>query len=98
MVSAAHNAVGTVSEERTVERVGCERILILSWASYIPVKVDYTDLYDIMAFFVGGPDGKNGHDQLGKKIAMQGQEWAKYHWREVDMQGQFSSFRSCTKT
>lgn len=51
------------------------------------MKVDYTDLYDIMAFFIGGQDGQNDHDRLGEKIAKQGQEWAKYHWREVDMQG-----------
>jgi hypothetical protein len=38
------------------------------WLHYIPLKLDYSDLYDIMAFFVGpiGPDGQvdasKGHD------------------------------------
>ena len=60
---------------------------IMPWVHFIPVKVDYTDLYDILAFFIGGPDGKNSHDSLGKKIALQGQDWGKHHWREEDMQG-----------
>ena len=58
--------------------------------SYIPVKVDYTDLYDILVFFMGRSDGENDHDHLGKKIAQQGQDWAKHHWRLEDMQGQSS--------
>jgi hypothetical protein len=55
--------------------------------SYIPVKVDYADLYDIMSFFIGGTDGQAGHDELGARIAKQGQEWTRIFWREVDMQG-----------
>lgn len=84
MVSTANYALGAVSIASSDYQSQAE-LTILSF-SYIPVKVDYSDLYDILAFFIGGPDGRNGHDQLGRKIAKQGQEWAKYHWREVDMQ------------
>ena len=63
---------------------------IMPWVHFIPVKVDYTDLYDILAFFIGGPDGENGHGHLGRKIGLQGQEWAKHHWRVEDMQGEKS--------
>ncbi|KAG0147160.1 hypothetical protein CROQUDRAFT_722443 [Cronartium quercuum f. sp. fusiforme G11] len=58
---------------------------IQPWYHYVPSKVDYTDLYDIMTFFSGGINGTNGHDQLAEKIANQGQDWAKKHWRMEDM-------------
>lgn len=35
---------------------------------------------------MGGEEGEDNHDDLAKKIAQQGQDWAKYHWREADMQ------------
>lgn len=89
MVPAKDYAMGSVSTE--LEIMSFCSITDAHLFSYIPVKVDYTDLYDILAFFIGGPDGRNGHDELGKKIAKQGQEWAKYHWREVDMQGKASA-------
>lgn len=53
--------------------------------SYVPVKVDYSDLYDIMTFFRGTPDGKGAHDELGKKIGLAGKHWARDHWRKQDM-------------
>ena len=53
--------------------------------SYIPVKVDYSDVYDIMAFFVGMPDGSGGHDSLGEKIGQAGRDWARDFWRYEDM-------------
>ena len=49
--------------------------------SYVPVKVDYSDLYDIMTFFRGGPDGKYGHDAMAAKIGSEGKRWAKDHVR-----------------
>lgn len=52
---------------------------IQPWLHYVPIKVDYSDLYDAMTFFRGGPDGKNGHDELGKKIGTAGKEWARDH-------------------
>ena len=53
--------------------------------SYVPVKVDYSDLYDIMTFFRGTPDGKGAHDELAKKIGTAGKHWARDHWRKQDM-------------
>jgi hypothetical protein len=54
--------------------------------SYIPLKVDYTDLFDIMAFFAGDLDGKNAHDDLAKKIADNGKDYAQRFWRYADME------------
>jgi len=57
----------------------------LSLPSYVPIKVDYSDLYDVMTFFVGTPDGRGSHDDIAAKIAAQGKEWARLHWRKEDM-------------
>ncbi|KDE09310.1 hypothetical protein MVLG_00627 [Microbotryum lychnidis-dioicae p1A1 Lamole] len=54
--------------------------------SYIPIKVDYTDLFDVMAFFAGDLRGENAHDDLAQIIARQGQEFAQTHWRFADME------------
>lgn len=54
--------------------------------SYIPIKVDYTDLFDVMAFFSGDLDGRNGHEDLAKAIAAQGKDYAAKHWRYQDME------------
>ena len=51
--------------------------------SYVPIKVDYSDLYDAMTFFRGSPDGKNGHDELAKQIGLAGQKWAQNHVRAL---------------
>lgn len=60
------------------------------WVHYVPIKVDYSDLYDVMMFFRGGQDdpkvgGGLGHDRLAEKIATDGKRWAAEHWRRVDM-------------
>ncbi|KAM0753092.1 hypothetical protein T439DRAFT_286471 [Meredithblackwellia eburnea MCA 4105] len=49
------------------------------WVHYIPVKVDYSDLYDILTFFRGTPDGKGNHDALAAKIGTEGKRWARDH-------------------
>lgn len=52
-----------------------------------PCKVDYSDLYDIMSFFAGPPDGHaGGHDNLAKMIADQARQFGEDHWRWEDMQ------------
>ncbi|WRT67552.1 uncharacterized protein IL334_004524 [Kwoniella shivajii] len=57
------------------------------WVHYIPCKIDYSDLYDIMSFFAGPPDGRvGGHDDLARKIAEQGKKFGEEHWRWEDMQ------------
>lgn len=57
----------------------------MPWVHYVPIKVDYSDLYDVMTFFVGTPDGRGSHDQEAAKLAAAGKEWARTHWRKEDM-------------
>ena len=48
----------------------------------MPAKVDYSDLFDIMSFFVGSPDGKvPGRDDLAQKIANRGREYTLKNWK-----------------
>lgn len=57
------------------------------WVHYIPMQLDYSDLYNIMAFFVGSPDGRQpGRDDLAQQIAEQGKKFAEEHWRWENMQ------------
>lgn len=59
---------------------------IIPWVHYVPIKVDYTDLYDVLAFFIGNPEtGEGAHEAMAKRIAEQGKKFAKEHWRRVDM-------------
>jgi len=46
----------------------------------VPVQTDYSDLYPIMAFFLGDEHGQGGHDALAKEIATAGKKWAETHW------------------
>ena len=64
---------------------------IQPWVHYIPIRVDYTDLHNVMAFFSGGLDeARTGnHDELAKQIAEDGRQWAETMWRHVDMQVYF---------
>ncbi|EIW66773.1 hypothetical protein TREMEDRAFT_70041 [Tremella mesenterica DSM 1558] len=65
---------------------------VVPWYHYIPLKPDYSDLYDIMAFFVGpvdedgNVDESKGHDYLARKIGEAGQRYALEHWSWADMQ------------
>ncbi|GAA5941976.1 uncharacterized protein JCM15063_004260 [Sporobolomyces koalae] len=57
------------------------------WVHYVPLKVDYSDLYPILAFFQGSPlDGSGAHEDLAEKIATAGSGWARDFWRWEDMQ------------
>lgn len=51
-----------------------------------PIKVDYSDLYDTMAFFAGYPNGHPGHDDIAEKIAANGMRFTRENWRWEDMQ------------
>ncbi|RXK36431.1 hypothetical protein M231_06275 [Tremella mesenterica] len=58
--------------------------LMIPWYHYVPVKIDYSDLYDILAFFNGPPDGSApGRDDLAKQIAEQGYRFTQEKWRYV---------------
>lgn len=63
--------------------------------SYIPVKIDYSDIFDVLAFFSGDLDGRNGHEALAKAIAVQGKEYAKKYWRYEDMEACSFSHSTC---
>lgn len=57
------------------------------WVHYVPLKVDYSDLFPILGFFQGSPyDGVGAHEELAEKIATAGSEWARDFWRWEDMQ------------
>jgi hypothetical protein len=53
----------------------------MPWVHFVPIKVDYSDLYDTIAFFRGLPDGTPGQEDLGDKIAAAGREWVDKFWR-----------------
>lgn len=55
------------------------------WLHYVPVKVDYSDLYDILTFFEGDATGRGAHLDLAEHIALSGAAWAEEHWRREDM-------------
>ncbi|EIW68082.1 hypothetical protein TREMEDRAFT_63970 [Tremella mesenterica DSM 1558] len=60
---------------------------MIPWYHYIPCKVDYSDIYHIMSFFSGSPEGRvAGRDDLAREIAMHGREFTEEFWRWEDMQ------------
>jgi len=62
------------------------------WYHYIPVKVDYSDLHQVASYFIGGPGGQGSHDDDARRIGLQGQDWAKKHWRLEDSKFEVGSF------
>ncbi|KAL7421975.1 cryptococcal xylosyltransferase 1 [Cryptotrichosporon argae] len=56
------------------------------WFAYVPSKMDYSDLYSIMSFFRGTPMGKGAHDEVARRIALNGQCWVERTWRREDLQ------------
>lgn len=51
----------------------------------MPVKLDYSDVHDSIAFFAGDIDGLGGADDLARNIAEEGQAWSKNFYRTEDM-------------
>ncbi|KAJ1307235.1 hypothetical protein OPQ81_001349 [Rhizoctonia solani] len=58
---------------------------VMPWVHYVPVKVDLTDLYDIVSFFRGDAQGRGAHDELASKIGLAGKVWSKTFYRKEDM-------------
>ncbi|KAG9026087.1 Glycosyltransferase Family 90 domain containing protein [Tulasnella sp. JGI-2019a] len=59
---------------------------IQPWLHYIPIKPDYTDVYDVMAFFKGDIDGiGQDHDAMADVMARAGHKWQFTMSREEDM-------------
>lgn len=50
------------------------------------MKYDFSDLYDIMAFFKGDVDGRGskGHDELAAQLGLAGRKWSLTFWRKED--------------
>ncbi|KAG1741650.1 hypothetical protein EDB19DRAFT_704884 [Suillus lakei] len=55
------------------------------WVHYIPIQLDYSDLYDALLFFRGDLSGNGAHEDLAKKIARRAREWSLTFWRKEDM-------------
>ncbi|KAG2123705.1 glycosyltransferase family 90 protein [Suillus cothurnatus] len=58
---------------------------IAPWVHYIPIQIDYSDLYDALIFFRGDPSGHGAHEDLANKIAGRAREWSLKFWRKEDM-------------
>ncbi|KAK4700780.1 hypothetical protein P7C70_g5464, partial [Phenoliferia sp. Uapishka_3] len=56
------------------------------WLHYVPLREDYSDLYNILAFYTGdlSPERVGNHDELAEEIAVAGKEWAAKFWRPED--------------
>ncbi|BGP25021.1 Protein O-glucosyltransferase 2 [Rhodotorula toruloides] len=60
--------------------------MVQPWVHYVPIQIDFSDLWTTMAFFLGDEDGKGAHDEIAKEIALEGKKWTETHWRWVDME------------
>ncbi|KAF2114221.1 capsule-associated protein-like protein CAP1 [Lophiotrema nucula] len=68
---------------------------LVPWLHFVPMDNSFVDIYGILDYFIGsgqsytneeGNEVLGGHDEAGKKIAMNGQEWADRVLRKEDMQ------------
>ncbi|KAI7622697.1 glycosyltransferase family 90 protein [Hortaea werneckii] len=64
---------------------------LVPWVHFVPMDNTFVDLYGLMEFFVGyvsrdGQEGVGGRDEVAKKIALRGKEWAERVLRREDMQ------------
>lgn len=64
---------------------------LVAWQHFVPMDNSFADIYGILDYLRGpfgaadGPDGKH-HDEVAKKIALDGKEWAEKVLRHEDMQ------------
>ncbi|CAH7666778.1 family 90 glycosyltransferase [Phakopsora pachyrhizi] len=78
---------------------------IQAWYHYVPVRIDYEDIFDLISFFTGSRteddqnyEGGDRSDQgyfegLAERIAGQGTDWVKNHFRYEDLQAYM--WRTC---
>jgi len=59
---------------------------IQPWYHYVPLKVDYSDVFDILGFFEGDTQGYHAHVDEAAKIAKNALEWSKKYDRYQDLQ------------
>ena len=55
------------------------------WVHYVPIQIDYSDLYGALVFFRGDLAGRGAHEDLAARIAREGREWSLKFWRKEDM-------------
>lgn len=79
--------MGTVSRVfGSTSELSWNGLLILFEISYVPVKIDYSDVFDLMAFFSGDMDRGNSNDDLAERISVNAREFVEKHWRYEDME------------
>ena len=49
------------------------------------LQIDFSDLYDILAFFRGDLSGAGARDDLAERIATAGKMWSREFYRQEDM-------------
>lgn len=67
---------------------------IAPWVHYVPIQVDNSDLHDALMFFRGDANGDGAHEDLARKIAVEGRKWSKEYWRREDLVAYFFRFVS----
>lgn len=68
------------------------------WVHYVPLSLEYGEVFDIVAFFTeaqaeveGGGQGLEGNgaigenDAMAKQIGEAGKEWTERYWRTEDL-------------
>ncbi|TXT04883.1 hypothetical protein VHUM_03966 [Vanrija humicola] len=62
---------------------------LVPWYHYVPIQTDYSDVFDIMAYFRGAPDGSTaGRDDVAREISKNAMDFVHNHWRWVGVCGQ----------
>ncbi|KZT57497.1 glycosyltransferase family 90 protein [Calocera cornea HHB12733] len=60
---------------------------IQPWVHYVPIKMDFSDLYDVLTFFRGdvARGGEGNNDDMARKIGEAGRIWSLTMFRKEDM-------------
>ncbi|KAK4187874.1 family 90 putative glycosyltransferase [Podospora australis] len=60
---------------------------LVAWKHFVPMDSRFGDWYGIMEYFLGNAAAElKGHDEVARKIAMNGKDWAAKVLRKEDMQ------------
>jgi hypothetical protein len=55
------------------------------WVHYVPLQLDYSDLYDALVFLRGDAQGVGAHPAEAERIATAGAAWSARMWRPEDL-------------
>ena len=75
---------GSVPVKATVWREWHDQRLV-AWKHYVPMDTRFSEWFGIMGFFVGR-NGRRGRDDVARRIAEDGRDWAERVLRKEDMQ------------